>query len=254
VPPVIRNLDAPLAEISPDMEKPPVRSSTINYRGNAKPKRKTCGPPGAGPVGSTAQIDSATFRLKNRTDAPAFSYAVTWAALAALPYARANVPKDRFRWTDEMRDSIQLYEGVPLTLTGFIANITDQEKGDGNTAGETTNCRWTEALHVDWHVSMTPKHTDGVAKSFVVEPTPRFLRRHEATWTIDRLRDWVGPRRQPGDSVRVTGFLFFDPDHYTHIKPNAQGKSYRISMWELHPVTKIEVRSNGQWIDLDDLP
>ena len=254
VAPVIRNLDEPLDDISPNLEKPPVRGSRINYRGNATASHESCGPEGAGRAGATTRIDSATFRLKNRTDAPAFSYAVTWDALARLPYARSNVPDDRFEWLDSVLTEIERYEGVPLTLTGFIAAITDQKKGSGNETGETTNCRWTENLHVDWHVSMTRRHTDGVDRAFVVEPTPRFLRRHPTTWTIPRLRDWMGTARQSGDSVRVTGYLFFDPDHYKHIVPSPGQRRYRISMWELHPVSKIEVRRNGEWIDLDDLP
>jgi hypothetical protein len=47
--------------------------------------------------------------------------------------------------------------------------------------------------------------------------------------------------------VRVTGFLFYDPSHANHLR------KFRVSMWEVHPVTRIEVFRRGVWVDLDDL-
>jgi hypothetical protein len=40
----------------------------------------------------------------------------------------------------------------------------------------------------------------------------------------------------------------FDPEHRAHL-----GR-YRSTLWEVHPITKIEVFQDGQWIDADDLP
>jgi len=39
-----------------------------------------------------------------------------------------------------------------------------------------------------------------------------------------------------------------DPEHR-----NMVGK-YRGTIWEIHPITKIEVFKDGQWVDLDQLP
>src|SRR5712664_3174550 len=44
----IRNLDNPLTSITPDLEKPALHGSTINYRGDANPRHRSCGPSGAG--------------------------------------------------------------------------------------------------------------------------------------------------------------------------------------------------------------
>ena len=30
-------------------------------------------------------------------------------------------------------------------------------------------------------------------------------------------------------------------------------KKYRHTLWEIHPITKIEVEVNGQFVDLDSL-
>jgi hypothetical protein len=40
----------------------------------------------------------------------------------------------------------------------------------------------------------------------------------------------------------------FDPEHTNHL-----GK-YRMTLWEIHPITRIEVFQNGAWIELDQLP
>jgi hypothetical protein len=49
----------------------------------------------------------------------------------------------------------------------------------------------------------------------------------------------------------------FDPDHpsqlYDPANPNKKNK-HRQTLWEVHPVTKIEVFQGGAWVDLDTLP
>jgi hypothetical protein len=45
--------------------------------------------------------------------------------------------------------------------------------------------------------------------------------------------------------VRISGWLMFDPEHAA-----AFGK-YRGTLWEIHPITKIEVLRNNNWVDLD---
>ena len=39
-----------------------------------------------------------------------------------------------------------------------------------------------------------------------------------------------------------------DPEHRNHL-----GR-YRSTLWEIHPITKIEVFTNGKWVDLDQKP
>jgi hypothetical protein len=38
-----------------------------------------------------------------------------------------------------------------------------------------------------------------------------------------------------------------DPEHRNHL-----GK-YRETLWEVHPITEIEVQQQGQWVALDSL-
>jgi hypothetical protein len=73
--------------------------------------------------------------------------------------------------------------------------------------------------------------------------TPR-VRQSHPKWTPIRLPPWVNTDAP----VRITGWLMFDPEHTNHL-----GK-YRMTLWEIHPITMIEVFQNGAWVALDQLP
>jgi hypothetical protein len=47
------------------------------------------------------------------------------------------------------------------------------------------------------------------------------------------------------DSVRVSGYLLLDPVHKNHLN------KYRQTLWEVHPIHRIEIFQNGVWKDLD---
>jgi len=40
-----------------------------------------------------------------------------------------------------------------------------------------------------------------------------------------------------------------DPEHQDMIN-----KGLRSTLWEIHPITQIEVFQGGQWVDLDSIP
>ncbi len=186
-----------------------------------------------GPVGQGG--DTATNRLKNRTDVPATYRAVTFAAIGDLGYPATR----RLAWPAESVAVVRRYEGVPVQVTGYLVAIKPQTRG----SGESTNCYWTRAAEVDWHVALVEQPGDGEAEAIVVETTPR-IRVNHPKWTVTRLRPWV----DSGDPVRISGWLLFDPAHRNHL-----GR-YRRTLWEVHPITKIEVWLNGAWVDADELP
>jgi hypothetical protein len=84
---------------------------------------------------------------------------------------------------------------------------------------------------------------DAEATAIVVETTPRVRELH-VKWTPSALVPWVNSSAP----VRISGWTLLDPEHRSHL-----GK-YRSTLWEIHPVTRIEVFKNGQWIDADELP
>jgi len=74
------------------------------------------------------------------------------------------------------------------------------------------------------------------AQSVVVEPTPAMQERHP-TWDEENFNELVGRR------IRVTGWLMFDPEHPDQIAHT------RGTLWEVHPVMKIEVFHAGEWLE-----
>ena len=227
------SLASPLEAIDPDWERNPRRGSTMRHA----TKNLTCRARGADGG------DAESFTLKNRIDIPAVSRAVSWTALHGLPHEDgAGVGKDRPVWTQQQRDDILRVEGIALTVTGFLAAAKA-----GSSEG--TNCKFTGEANTDWHIAFTEHFDDPEAKAMVVEPTPR-LKRSRPGWNRTALKEWIGDRRDPTDSVRITGFLFYDPDHRAHIIAANPNKRFRYTMWELHPITKIEVFSNGTWVDI----
>jgi hypothetical protein len=196
------------------------------------PVRDTsCGPTGL-------RGDSATNRRKNRTDVPSSYHATTFAALAGLPYP-ATRSTNRSDWPPESLAVIHRYEGVAAQIVGYIVALRPQTKG----SGESTNCYLTRSAEVDWHVAVVEHAGDGERTALVVEPTPR-VRAGHPKWTVARVTPWV----DSPDPVRISGWLMFDPAHRNHLN------RYRQTLWEIHPVTRIEVRRDSAWVDLDSLP
>jgi hypothetical protein len=184
-----------------------------------------CGPNGDGG-------DSTTNLRKNRTDVPASYHQVSWKAFQALPYPTAGRSLDQ--WTADQLAVIQPYEGIPVIVVGYL----DAIKIEG---AESTNCHFTNPEEVDWHMPLVEYSLDQEATSIVVETTPRVRQTHPK-WTQGSLAAWV----KSDQPVRISGWSLLDPEHRAHL-----GK-YRSTLWEIHPITKIEVFENGQWVDLDD--
>lgn len=212
------------SEISPNWDKP--EPNQTQYEGVDGP----CGPTGDGG-------DAKTNGRKNRTDTPVSYHSVSWKAFRSLPYPKAG--RSLADWTPQQLAIIQPYEGIPVTVVGFLDAIKVEDHG----SGESTNCHFTNAEEVDWHMPLVEKTSDAEATSIVVETTPR-LRQTHPKWTSTNLSQWV----QSDQPVRISGWALLDPEHRAHL-----GK-YRSTLWEIHPITKIEVFKDGEWVDLDDLP
>jgi hypothetical protein len=123
-------------------------------------------------------------------------------------------------------------------VVGFLDAIKVEKGG----SGESTNCHFTNPDEVDWHMPLVEHSLDEEATSIVVETTPRVRGTHPK-WTATNLSEWV----KSDQPVRISGWALVDPEHRAHL-----GK-YRSTLWEIHPITKIEVFKDGKWVDLDEL-
>lgn len=181
--------------------------------------------------------DKETNRRKNRTDLPTRYHTIEFTALTDLDWPHAASTR-RDAWTSGQLDVIKPYEGEALTVTGFIVAFRPQAKNS-----ESTNCGESGEDSTDWHIALVGNFGDPEPEAVVVETTPRIKKNHP-NWTPANLMPFKG---KP-DSIRVSGYLLLDPVHKGHL-----GK-YRRTLWEIHPIHRIEYWQNGHWSDLDDLP
>lgn len=213
--------------ISENWERPEPVARNFSVKG------KVCGPTGSG-----ENRDKGTNIRKNRVDVPDSYYLVTWDAIGDLPFPRP-APKNRDKFDADMLEPIEKIEGAAVQMVGYVAAIKPQRSSK-----ESCNCSMTGEDATDWHVAIVENPGDGEKTSIVVEPTPRLKSRHPK-WTAKNLEPW----HDSDMPVRISGWLLYDPSHANHL-----GK-FRKTLWEIHPVTKIEVWvvEDEKWVDLDDL-
>lgn len=142
--------------------------------------------------------------------------------------------RHRANWPASASEVIKRYEGVPTRVVGFL--IRQKKQG-----AESTNCG--SMVFVDWHFWVTALPGQLQAQSVVAEPTPRVMASH-LNWrrflrTNKRYLEGEEPR------IRIAGWLMFDQDHPEQLQ------LHRGTLWEIHPVTQIEVWDGTTWTDLD---
>lgn len=207
--------------ISPDWDKPEPTSTDFTAEGI------TCGPTGDGG-------DSITNARKDRTDVPTAYHLVSFQAIDGLAFPVA--PKSRMSWSQNQLSQIAPFEGAAVALTAYL----DRVKVEGP---ESCNCHMKQRPDVDWHMWVTAHQGEFKKDAIVVETTPR-IRKDHLNWTTAALKPFV----QSENEVRISGWLMFDPEHREQL-----GK-FRNTLWEIHPITRIEVFKDGGWVDLDATP
>jgi hypothetical protein len=170
--------------------------------------------------------------LKNRIDEGNY-IPVTFDAILTLTWPKTTERRHRDTWSAADTAAIAKYEGIPVLVEGFLVRA----KQSGS---ESANCHATAANMTDWHVWFTKTGGEDRTHSIVIETTPRIRAMHH--WTLAMLGQ-IAVNQIP---VRISGWLFFDPEHPDQINLT------RGTIWEIHPVMQIEVLQNGQWVPLDD--
>lgn len=231
--------NTPASSVSSDWEKPAPQSASFES------DEGTCGETGDGG-------DTDTNRRKNRTDVPAIYHAVTWTAINNLDYAK-GAPKSRMDWAPSQLATIEAFEGAAISVEGYLYKVkVESSSPNANSGGESTNCHARLANDVDWHMPLTANVGEGQDVAIIVETTPRVRQQH-SRWTTARLKLWTGHIGSKENAsyneqkVRISGWLMLDPEHQDMID-----SGLRSTLWEIHPITKIEVWNNGTWTDLDN--
>jgi hypothetical protein len=179
--------------------------------------------------------DPALNLLKNRVDEGDY-VPVTFDAIVQLTWPTTIERRDRKNWPAAETAEVARYEGIPIVVEGYLYNTR-------LSGPETPNCHGAEAAQRDWHIWMVKNPGDDRTGSIVAETTPRVRAQHPG-WTVQKMNE----AENDGLPVRISGWLFFDPEH-----PDQIGKT-RGTIWEIHPVMKIELLVGGEWVLLDDIP
>jgi hypothetical protein len=184
---------------------------------------------GCGPEGNGG--DPQLNRLKNRTDEGEYQ-PVTLQQLLALKWPRGIERRDHDRWAREDAAEVARYEGAPAAVEAYLY-------GAKLMGPESCNCDLKDPEARDFHLWITESAGMGRENSMVVEMAPR-VRDGKPGWTVANLNQIA----QDGRRVRVSGWLMLDPEH-----PEQLGNT-RGTLWEIHPIMRLEYEENGRWIDL----
>jgi hypothetical protein len=219
-------------------QKFPSNAATVTING------QSCPAEGKKPD-NPEDLDPGTNKQKNRTDTAAdhgASYLdIHLAAIRDLPFPDAlqgESLKNRNSWTgpnDSIATEVGRFEGVPVRVVGYLAKW--RPEGD-----ESCNCEYTHVENHDVHLAFTADPGEGENNAVVMEITPR-IKRNKQHWA----HKWLQPSEDDHRPVRISGWLMMDPKH-----PEAIG-NYRHTLWEVHPITKIEVLDGSSWKDVEDL-
>lgn len=162
-------------------------------------------------------------QMKERTETPDRFTAFTFDSFAALPHTTSLA-------------SYEALERRGVSLVGYARWMNTWSDGD-------------------FHLDLTPVQAplgDAQAMPVTAEITD-WWRRGSQRWTYERLsaefrpHEWAVPDwPQPPRLVRVSGWLMYDSEYdapfrpsRTPIIPNQAGG--RLTGWEIHPVTRIEL-------------
>jgi hypothetical protein len=159
---------------------------------------------------------------KNRVDIPAADayIPIDWNVMANLP---SSSPDD--------------LQGAPVMVEGYLSH---RIKVQDEKPGESANCNLLNDAEVDWHIYLTNASNQPIAKAIIVETTPRTRPLHH--WNQTALEQLVNKDKK----VRISGWLMYDFQHVSEIGTE------RISVWEVHPITRIEVSDgNGGWKNVE---
>jgi hypothetical protein len=141
------------------------------------------------------------------------------------------------------RRAIEAHEGIAVRVEGYLP-VEERMRGVWQEGGEATNCGFTSPEFADWHAWLVADSAGtraSRAHAVVAEFTPRVRARHLA-WTLAKVQAAASRHLR----VRLGGWTLYDPEH-----PEQLGRT-RGTLWEIHPVTAMDIRVGRRWVPLDD--
>jgi hypothetical protein len=174
--------------------------------------------------------DTVLNKLKNRSAASDSSTARSLSSIVNLLDPGVTNRRPRDKWTNEQLSRVRGQESQAVTVEGFLIGFKKEGQERCNCSNPDLN---------DFHLWLAPRGDLAKDDAVVIEVTPRW-RGANSSWSEDALKHLKAKRAK----VRITGWLLYDQDHLNEI-----GNS-RATVWEIHPITKIEVFLDGEWQEL----
>lgn len=198
---------------------------------SVKPAPVSPGFEGCPPIGDGG--DRELNYRKNRVDSGAWK-PTPFPTVLQLPWPSRVTRRSRAEWSASDSVAVSNREGLPVTIEGFFAGAKQE-------GPEATNCHGSDRTFRDWHLWLTAQPGKDRRHSIVVETTPAVRATHPE-WSLTTIHRLV----RDSTPVRVSGWLLLDQDH-----PEQLGKT-RGTLWEIHPVLRIEVKREGRWTTLSE--
>jgi hypothetical protein len=187
-------------------------------------------PPEGKAKSASGFFDPVLNELKNRDVAPTQTEDRTIAQiLAKTPGVMDEGRKARSEWSPASRDAVADWEATGARVEGRLIAIRVQKP-------ESCNCH--NPNDVDMHLWIAAQASSKAKpKAVVIEISPRNPK-------LQALHDQLVDLAKKGTRVRITGWMMWDEEHGSEV-----GKS-RGTLWEIHPVHKIEAFQDGGWSDI----
>ncbi len=238
-------ISLPAYAAPPPQDCPPLPVDASHTTGDFK----GCPPEGKGkkgPSGKVGPFDPDLDRLKNRDLPPAefedlaVSDLLDNVPAKAVKARKAKGGKKRACWPQDARDEVAEWEGKGARVEGYLLNVVEESE-------EACNCRKTGLANHDFHMWLVESRTDDRTQAIVIEVSPR-LRPSNPAWDLTTLKDLANHTAK----VRISGWLMWDHEHPEQLKPaKNRPTATRGTLWEIHPIHKIEVRTSGKWKALE---
>lgn len=182
--------------------------------------------------------------------------------LGQLTYGSTGppLPADRAKLkgiatVDVNNNPVTLGEGDLVILDAFVLDAKHDDTFPFGFRGEGVNCKNSLLEWNDIHIALGKTAAARECSSATAEIIPHF---RPAVWdrfdsnacTMSHVTNPLPVKRL---RVRITGQLFFDGSHKpsTCSAPAEGGNPLRRSVWEIHPVYKIEVFDAGSFISFE---
>lgn len=186
-------------------------------------------------AGAPNSFDNVLNAQKNRSALPAGTIpTITIAQLiATAPKRNPESRVKRAAWQPPSdRTRIEAFETHPARIEGYMNAVLAE-------GAEQSNCGAPRGSG-DTHVYLVDTQHGPNTKAAFAEVTPRWLAANPA-WSQPALHGLFAR----GAKVRITGWLMYDEEHHAMITQGLRG-----TLWELHPITNVEVSTSRGWVPL----